>query len=733
MGIREKIRMGVEDFLARTDVFMNVNLDTRIKIAQKLRTAHFPAGTTIFSPRERVEHLYIIRNGSVEISGEDRETGLGYVVALLKRYNIFGETALLTDGEQPFRAYALSDTDCYTLSPKIFQQILLKIPETGVGLSKSLIIQLERVYFERAIPFSSLAHTEHDLQLIQIFPIQLIKRFRFFPIERKGSHLVLAMTNPRDRVAIEQIRKYLPDQPFCAIAVSEREWQSFFDTYVAPSLPKMRSGEKSSPLYQIVVEHPDGKIERFPFGIGKMTIGSASENEIVLRGKTIAPRHARLRHAENRFTIRDLGSKSGVFVNGFRIDPQVDLELDDTVTIGEYKLHLERCGAEGEAAEGEDHTQEVYAESNLPEDDSPMGRIIRSFLYPIAEYLYDPTVSEIMVNSWEEIYIERRGRLVRTDKKFDDPSFLDMALNNIAQFVGRRIDAENPRLDARLPDGSRVHAVIPPCARQGTTITIRKFTKERLTIDRLIELGTLNEAARTFLEFAVRVRKNIVVSGGSGTGKTSMLNALSAFIPADQRIIVLEDASELQLQQEHKVLLETRPPDKHGRGEVTMRDLLHSSLRMRPDRIIVGEVRGGEALDMLQAMNTGHLGSMTTVHSNAPRDTLARIETMCLMAGVELSLSAIREQVASAIHLIVHLERLADGSRKVVNITEILGIDSHANILMQDIFTLRVIGTNKAGHPIFDLRTTGNVPAFYTYALKLGLASPLPKDFFKER
>ncbi|MBQ7190322.1 MAG: CpaF family protein [Kiritimatiellae bacterium] len=298
------------------------------------------------------------------------------------------------------------------------------------------------------------------------------------------------------------------------------------------------------------------------------------------------------------------------------------------------------------------------------------------FLNPVAKYLEDDSVSEILINGHERVYIERAGRLEETDARFVSEPALRAAAANIAKSVGRILDEMHPRLDARLPDGSRVHAVIPPLSRIGTVIAIRKFKKDTLTIDKMQAYGSLDESMRRLIRALVLLHKNVIVSGATSSGKTSVLNALSSFIPEGERVLVIEDATELQLQQRHIVPFETRKADKNGQGEVTIRDLIHSALRLRPDRIVIGEIRGGEALDLLQALNTGHAGSMSTIHANTPLDCLRRIETCALLSGIDIPLTALRAQVASAIDAVVHTARLSDGSRKVVSIAEVLPLEN---------------------------------------------------------
>jgi len=341
---------------------------------------------------------------------------------------------------------------------------------------------------------------------------------------------------------------------------------------------------------------------------------------------------------------------------------------------------------------------------------------------PLEPLLAEDNITEIMVNGPKNVYIEIAGNITRSNVTFEDEDHVLRVLDRIVAPLGRRIDESSPTVDARLPDGSRVNAVIRPIALCGPTITIRKFSKRPFTVDDLIRFGTLTPEVAEFLRAAVIARLNIVVSGGTGSGKTTLLNVLSGFIPNDERIITIENAAELQLRQEHVVSLESRPPNIEGRGEVNIRDLVVNSLRMRPDRIVVGECRAGEALDMLQAMNTGHEGSLTTCHSNSPRDTLSRLEVMCLMAGMDLPVRAIREQVASALDLVVHEERLRDGTRKLVKITEIQGMEGDI-ITMSDIFEFEQVGL-EAGKVIGRIKPTGLRPKFIERIEDAGIHLP---------
>lgn len=347
---------------------------------------------------------------------------------------------------------------------------------------------------------------------------------------------------------------------------------------------------------------------------------------------------------------------------------------------------------------------------------------------PIDAILNDPDVTEVMVNGPNQIYVEKLGKLTRTDIRFVDATHLRRIIDKIVGQVGRRVDEATPMVDARLPDGSRVNAVIHPLAIGGPFLTIRKFSVDPLTEEDLIRFGSFDKRVADFMAGCVNGRLNVIISGGTGSGKTTMLNVVSSYIPSTERIATVEDAAELQLRQDHVLSLESRPPNLEGKGQITIRDLVRNTLRMRPDRIVVGEVRGGEALDMLQAMNTGHDGSLTTVHSNSPRDTLSRIETMVLMAGFDLPIKAIREQVSSAVDLIIHIARLRDGTRRVTHITEVEGMEGDI-ITLQDLFLFDFgMGMAEDGKFLGKLKATGIRPSFSENLKDLGI--DLPADLF---
>jgi pilus assembly protein CpaF len=368
----------------------------------------------------------------------------------------------------------------------------------------------------------------------------------------------------------------------------------------------------------------------------------------------------------------------------------------------------------------------------LEEEDTPLSAADRQRLIaettddilgygPIEPFLRDQTVTEVMVNRHDVVYVEREGKIYRVDARFLDDSHLRRTIDKIVGQVGRRIDESSPYVDARLPDGSRVNAAIPPIAIDGPCLTVRKFARDPYQAEDLISFGTLSSKVARFVEACVRGRINILVSGGTGAGKTTTLNVLSSFIPDGERIITIEDSAELRLLQPHVVRLESRPPNIEGRGMISIRDLVRNSLRMRPDRIVVGEVRGGEALDMLQAMNTGHDGSVSTVHANQPRDVLARLETMCLMAGMDLPVRAIREQVASAIQLIIHQSRLKDGTRRITHVTEVVGMEGDV-ITLQDLFLFDFgMGVDEAGRYRGHIKSMGLRPKFIERLEDIGL------------
>ncbi len=419
-------------------------------------------------------------------------------------------------------------------------------------------------------------------------------------------------------------------------------------------------------------------------------------------------------------------------------DSSVSHDAKDAIKRSLHYLLIEEMGAELAGADDEETVRQklqIRLNKLLSEEDTPLSVADRHEIVvdvidnitgygPIQSLLADPEVTEVMVNNPSSVYVERRGRIYATERRFIDEDHLLRIIDKIVGQVGRRVDEASPMVDARLPDGSRVNAVIHPLAINGPMLTIRKFSREPYTMDDLIGFGTLDERLAAFLQACVRGRLSMLISGGTGTGKTTLLNVVSTYVPEDERIVTIEDAAELRLSQDHVLRLESRPPNIEGRGQVTIRDLVRNSLRMRPDRIIVGEVRGAEALDMLQAMNTGHEGSLSTIHANSPRDAFARLETMVLMSGFDLPVRAIREQAASALDLVVQLARLRDGSRKIVQVSEVEGMEGDT-IVMQDIFYFDYsMGIDEQGRFLGRLKSTGLRPKFSQHLDDLGISTP---------
>ena len=421
---------------------------------------------------------------------------------------------------------------------------------------------------------------------------------------------------------------------------------------------------------------------------------------------------------------------------GAQAVPVGGLTVRDEIERSIHYLLIEEIGADLSAEESEGATRlrierklgELLSQETAPLSADDRREIVTNVMDnvlgygPIQGLLDDPTITEVMVNNPSSVYIERLGKIERSRQRFLDEAHLLRIIDKIVSQVGRRIDEASPMVDARLPDGSRVNAVVAPLAINGPILTIRKFSKEPYTAQDLITFGTMNAKLDEFLGACVRGRMNILISGGTGTGKTTLLNVVSQYVPNDERIVTIEDAAELQLHQEHVLRLESRPPNIEGKGQIAIRDLVRNSLRMRPDRIIVGEVRGGEALDMLQAMNTGHDGSLSTVHANSPRDALSRLETMVLMAGYDLPIRAIREQESAALDVMVHLARLRDGSRRVVKVSEVEGMEGDT-IVLQDIFYFDYsMGVDDDGRFLGHLKSTGLRPKFSRKLEDMGIA-----------
>jgi len=448
-------------------------------------------------------------------------------------------------------------------------------------------------------------------------------------------------------------------------------------------------------------------------------------------------------------SLRDRSEHTTVFSDAppiRRIGEEVLKAVDtkDTIKRNIHYLLIEEIGTELDASAEDEETLrqrlEIKLRKLLEKEVAPLSASDKSEIVsdvidnilgygPIQPLLNDPSVTEVMVNNPHEVYVERGGRIYKTDKRFVDEAHLQRVIDKIVSEVGRRIDESSPMVDARLPDGSRVNAVIAPLAINGPMLTVRKFSHDPFTAEDLIAFGTISVRVADFLKACVQGKLNVLISGGTGTGKTTLLNVVSGYVPGDERVVTIEDAAELRLRQEHVLRLEARPPNIEGKGQVTIRDLVRNSLRMRPDRIIVGEVRGGESLDMLQAMNTGHEGSLTTVHANSPRDALARLETMVLMSGVELPVRAIREQIASALDVMIHLTRLRDGTRRVTQVSEVESMEGDT-IVLQDIFYFDYsMGLAEDGRFLGRIKSTGLRPKFMKRLEEQGII--LPADVFE--
>jgi pilus assembly protein CpaF len=513
------------------------------------------------------------------------------------------------------------------------------------------------------------------------------------------------------------------------------------------------------------------KIESVPRSVLK--IGRASENDVILDRTGVSRDHAEIYKRSNSYYIADLNSKHGTFVNERKIPvlKSVPVQIDDVIGIGEYflkvkedivdedkqkrkiseltpeeelkyyrdprvielksivhnqlldiidlrRLDVKKINDKELRSQCDEMVREILGETEadvLWEIDQEI--LIKDILDealalgPLEDLMEDAAVTEIMVNRKDQIYVEKSGKITLSPKIFNSDMSLLGIISRIVSPIGRRIDESSPMVDARLQDGSRVNAVIPPMALNGPCITIRKFSKDPFTVDNLVEFGTISRSIADFLKICVENRKNVVISGGTGSGKTTTLNILSSFIPEDERIVTIEDAAELQLAQDHVVRLESRPPNIEGKGEIKIRHLVKNALRMRPDRIVVGECRGGETLDMLQAMNTGHDGSLTTGHANSPIDMLSRLETMVMMSGEDLPSRAIREQIAAAVDIIVQQTRLTCGSRKVTYVSEVTGIEDD-KIILQDIFYYKQEGFDASGKTRGQFIATGWIPDF---------------------
>ena len=443
------------------------------------------------------------------------------------------------------------------------------------------------------------------------------------------------------------------------------------------------------------------------------SIGRSQQNSIVLNDEKVSFRHALIRLDGEKIKLKDLDSTNGIFVDGEKVVSEKIIAKKSEIQIGPFTVKIV-------------FPDEKSKKPTKKEEDlfNPF-LFLKPFLEPVQRYLDDDSVSEIMINGPENIFIERSGRIQKVPERFSSLKALIAAAKNIGRAIGKEVSEQRPTMDARLEDGSRVCVIMAPCSLDGAAIAIRKFFKKKLTMDRLISFGSISQDAIELMQTAVMLKKNIIVSGGTGSGKTSLLNAMSSMIPNEERIVVIEDSAELQLQKDHLVRLEARQEDEKGRYEVSIRDLLKSTLRMRPDRIVIGEIRGGEAFDLLQAMNTGHGGSMSTIHSNSPMDTLLRLENTTLQSEEAKAIPhfAIQQQISSTIDLVVHTSRYPDGSRKVSHITEILGLDQNNNYNLQNLIRFKVKTTDN-GKIIGSHEFSGKLPTFVEDIENYGLEIP---------
>jgi pilus assembly protein CpaF len=544
-------------------------------------------------------------------------------------------------------------------------------------------------------------------------------------------------------------------------------------------------------MIRLTITETNGVCVERAFDKAAISIGRTSDNDLVLAGANVSKHHSRIVHEDAQFVAFDLQSTNGTFINGTRIAVPKPLGPEDRISIGNHLLTVvfdPKDGPEGpghhdvlpanslplmsaverasqlqkkvhdrliqhldlrrmdidELGEQELRNRTELAVRDIIRELDAQGEIEAGIdrqvllddvldealgLGPLESLLADEDVSEVMVNHARQIFVERKGRLSLSEKTFSSNRAVLGVIERIVAPIGRRIDESSPLVDARLKDGSRVNAIIPPLALKGPCLTIRKFKKQKLRAADLVDYQSLTSPMAEFLEMAVRARENIVISGGTGSGKTTLLNVLTSFIPDDERIVTVEDSAELQVYQPHWVQLEARPPNLEGKGQIAIRDLVKNCLRMRPDRIVVGECRSGETLDMLQAMNTGHDGSLTTLHANSPRDALARMETMCLMAGMDLPLRAIREQIVSAVQLMIQQARFPDGSRRITHITEISGIEGEV-ITLQDIFRYQQEGFDESHGVKGRFTATGFIPEFCQEMQRRGV--PVNLGLFRE-
>ena len=461
-------------------------------------------------------------------------------------------------------------------------------------------------------------------------------------------------------------------------------------------------------MYKVKLSKENESPRTYTFQENEIAIGFRAGNHLCLDAFSDSNGEIVLHSTPASTTVLPAFLPGFFSLNGNPIEKAINIKTGDVITCGPYVLDF--LSLPSDAMEESDETGGPAMAKATGNDAS----FLILFFEPIRKYLEDDKVTEVLINGPDQIFYEKDGKMTLAPETFAGESALQAACKNVARSVGRMFDLDNPRLDARLPDGSRVHAVIPPMASDGTVIAIRKFSKEKLTLEQLVDFGSMTPNLAKLIKSIVAGHQNVIVSGATSSGKTSVLNVLSSCIPSHERILVLEDARELQLQQEHTVYFETRKPDEHGKGEVSIRDLLHSTLRLRPDRLVVGEIRGSEALDLLQALNTGHSGSMSTIHANTPYDTLFRLETCAMLSGLDMPLSALRAQVASAVNVVVQTARLTDGSRKVTHVSEVLGLKD-GDYAVQDLIRFDQESIAKDGTIHGKHKGCGILPTFFDH------------------
>ncbi|OQA90316.1 MAG: putative conjugal transfer protein [Elusimicrobia bacterium ADurb.Bin231] len=582
-----------------------------------------------------------------------------------------------------------------------YDYVILNIGKSFTDVQIAIMDNVDMTILVTTPELASLYHTRKVWQnfITNHFPTQLLK-------------IVLNKSEVPGGLSIEQVTEYLKQKPAWTVPFDSESAVLSINKGVPAVMASSRSpfAKGIGTIVDTIVEETLSAERGTGFFAGlKSTMDQVRKEHSFLRkekAETAAPAKQQT-VAAMTLPTEELKLRIYEKLVGEMKEKRINLSVSDTKTKMEETRQLVQETIEKILdSEGEQISARVDRVRLVMEVlDQALG------LGPLEDFLRDPTITEVMVNGRNKIYVERSGKLYLTNKKFTTDQELLSVIERIVTPLGRRIDESSPLVDARLVDGSRVNAVIPPLSLVGPCLTIRKFSKERLKFKDLIKFGSITQEMVEFLRIAVQLRKNILISGGTGSGKTTLLNIVSCFIPAGERILTIEDAAELQLPQEHWVRLESRPPNIEGAGEITIRRLVINALRMRPDRIVVGECRGGEALDMLQAMNTGHDGSMTTVHSNTPRDCLARLETLVLMSGMELPTSAIKAQIAAAIHIIVQIARFSDGTRKITHITEITGMERDT-ITLSDLFVYKQTGVDSNGKVVGGFSATGLIPSF---------------------